>query len=250
MNVKTILFQTIQFRVSPQFSPILPVDKCYIYQVLHLRATVDLRAMTMTYSLSASVTGTSPSDRSVSYPGHSLEGFTHLSEGWHTPPKWKGPLLGVLTIYIKRLVEDTGISENNFHSKNAYAKWPVHFLLFLWQLINYFKNVLKISERITFLLTITHNRHCLPVSLYMNITLNLYINIYKYIHTYTHARAHTHTHTHTHTHIYIYIYINSELYSYIYIYRERQTDRQCRSEFAYIYIYIYIYIVIQNYMIS
>ena len=44
LNVKTVLFQTIQFSISTQFSSIWPIGP---YQVLQLRDRVDLGAMVM-----------------------------------------------------------------------------------------------------------------------------------------------------------------------------------------------------------
>ena len=44
LSVKTIIFQTIQFSISTQFSSIWPTGP---YQVLPLRVRVDLRAMTV-----------------------------------------------------------------------------------------------------------------------------------------------------------------------------------------------------------
>ena len=66
LNVKTVLFQTIQFRISTQLSSIWSIDR-----TLPLQTRVDLGMMAMKgYStLSFSITGASPSDCLVSYPG-------------------------------------------------------------------------------------------------------------------------------------------------------------------------------------
>ena len=71
---KTVLFQTIQFSISTQFSSLRSIDRRY--QVLPLRARVDLGVMAMN-SQSSDISGTSPSDCLVSYPGESLVGGSY-----------------------------------------------------------------------------------------------------------------------------------------------------------------------------
>ena len=63
LNLKIVLFQTIQFSMSTQFNSNWPIGH---YQVLPLRTRVDLRAI--------AIKGTPhfPSDCLVSYPGHLL----------------------------------------------------------------------------------------------------------------------------------------------------------------------------------
>ena len=67
---KTVLFQPIQLSINTQFGSIWP------YKVLPLRASVDLGAMAIKGVLhipqSSSITGASPSDCLVSYPGYLL----------------------------------------------------------------------------------------------------------------------------------------------------------------------------------
>ena len=74
LNVITVLFQAIQFSISMQFSSIWPIDRTLsgdttvgqsgsrsngIEEVLYIPQ-------------SSNITGTSPSDCLVSYPGHSV----------------------------------------------------------------------------------------------------------------------------------------------------------------------------------
>ena len=77
LNVKTVLFRTIQFSINTQFSSIWPMDRTLSgattpgqsgpgsndnERVLHILQ-------------SSSITEVSPSNCFVSYPGHSLEEF-------------------------------------------------------------------------------------------------------------------------------------------------------------------------------
>ena len=81
LNDQTVLFQTIQFSMSfiyTQFKYKTTLFDLQIEpnQVLPLQARVDLGAMAIKgYRQSPSITGASPSDCLVSYPGHSLVGW-------------------------------------------------------------------------------------------------------------------------------------------------------------------------------
>ena len=74
LNVKAVLFQAIQFNISTQFSSFWPIDR-----TLSDAATPgqsgpgsDANEGVLHIPQSSSTAGTSPSDCSVSYPGHSL----------------------------------------------------------------------------------------------------------------------------------------------------------------------------------
>ena len=80
MNLKTILFQAIQFSLSMQFTSVCPIDRTLS------------GAITPSYSRlgsdgnegvpipqNLSITGTSPLDCFVSYPGHLLSGGSYAS---------------------------------------------------------------------------------------------------------------------------------------------------------------------------
>ena len=76
LNVKTVLFQTIQFRISTQFNSICPIDR-----TLSGATTLGPREPgsdgnegVLCIPQSSSIIRTSPSDCFVSYPGHSLGG--------------------------------------------------------------------------------------------------------------------------------------------------------------------------------
>ena len=72
-----VLFQAIQFSISIRFSSIST------YQVLQLQTRVDLGSDSnegvLCIPQSSSITGTSPSDCLVSYPGHLLRGVSYPS---------------------------------------------------------------------------------------------------------------------------------------------------------------------------
>ena len=82
LNVKTVLFWTIQFSINTHFSSIWPIDR--LYQVLPHRARVDLGAMVnkgrSAFPKAPVLLEASPSDCLVSYPGHSLERFYPSAE--------------------------------------------------------------------------------------------------------------------------------------------------------------------------
>ena len=64
LNVKTVLLQAIQFSISTQFSSIWPIKSGPLR---------DGNEWVLRIPQSSSITGTSPSDCLVSYPGHLLE---------------------------------------------------------------------------------------------------------------------------------------------------------------------------------
>ena len=74
INVKTILFQTIQFSISIQFSSIWPIDRTLSGSATpgQREPKSDGNKGVLCIPQSYSITGTSPSDCLVSYPGHSL----------------------------------------------------------------------------------------------------------------------------------------------------------------------------------
>ena len=74
LNVKTVLFQTIQFSISTQFSSILPIDRTLSGATTpsQSRPVSDVNKGVLHIPQSSSITGASPSDCLVSYLGHSL----------------------------------------------------------------------------------------------------------------------------------------------------------------------------------
>ena len=75
LNVKTVLFQTIQFSISTHYNSIWPIDR-----TLSCASTPgqsgpgsDSNEQVLHIPQSSSITGTSPPDCLVSYPGHSLK---------------------------------------------------------------------------------------------------------------------------------------------------------------------------------
>ena len=71
---KTVLFQTVQFRISTQFSSIWPLDITLSGATNPGRSGPgsDGNEGVLSIPQSSSITGTSPSDCLVSYPEHSL----------------------------------------------------------------------------------------------------------------------------------------------------------------------------------
>ncbi len=83
---KKVLFQTIQFGVSIQFSSIRPIDRTLSGAMTpgQSRPGSDGNKEVLRIPQSSSITGTSPSDCLVSCPGHSLGGLTNSTApaGW------------------------------------------------------------------------------------------------------------------------------------------------------------------------
>ena len=99
------------------------------YQVLPLRARVDLGAMAMkgysTFPQGSSIAGTSPSDCLVSYPGQSLGGILPLCRGavgvFYSPPPQPTGQYSVLedlhTVkWLQALLFNTNHSSQNIYS--------------------------------------------------------------------------------------------------------------------------------------
>ena len=81
VTILTVLFQTIQFCISSQFSSIKPIDR-----TLSGATTLDQcwpgsdgKERVLRNPQSSSITGASPWDCLVSYPGHSLREFFFYS---------------------------------------------------------------------------------------------------------------------------------------------------------------------------
>ena len=76
LNVKTVLFQTIQFNISIQFSSIWPIDRTLSDATTlgQNRTGSNGNKVVLYISQSSSITGASPSECLVSYPWHSLRG--------------------------------------------------------------------------------------------------------------------------------------------------------------------------------
>ena len=80
VDVKTLLFQAIQFRIRAYFNSIWPIDR-----ILSCATTLgqtesgsDGNESVLCIPLSSWITRASPSDCLMSYPGHSLGGFLLL----------------------------------------------------------------------------------------------------------------------------------------------------------------------------
>ena len=82
LHVKTVLFQTIQFSMSTQFNSISPIDRTLLdATTLGLSGPGnDGNEGVLHIPQSSSITGTSPSDCWVSYPGHSLGSLATLQK--------------------------------------------------------------------------------------------------------------------------------------------------------------------------
>ena len=80
-NVKTVLFQTIQFSISTRFSSIQPIDGTLSGATTTSQngAGTDGNEGILRIPQSFSIIGTSPSDCLVSCPGHSLGGESYPS---------------------------------------------------------------------------------------------------------------------------------------------------------------------------
>ena len=106
LNVKTVLPQVIQFSISTQFSSIWPVDR-----TLSGATTLDQSGPgtngsegVLRIPQSSSITGTSQSDFSMSYPGHSLVGSYPTAEVqsvYSTAPPTGQGLNSITTILYK-----------------------------------------------------------------------------------------------------------------------------------------------------
>ena len=77
LNFKTVLFQTIHFIISTQFSSIGPIDRTLSGATTHAKCGPgnDCNEGVLHIPQSSSITGTSPSDCLVSFSGHSLVGW-------------------------------------------------------------------------------------------------------------------------------------------------------------------------------
>ena len=76
LNVKTVLFQAIQFSISTQFSSIWPIDRTLWGATTPGQSGLGNNGHegALCIPKSSSITGTSPSDCFVLYPGHSFGG--------------------------------------------------------------------------------------------------------------------------------------------------------------------------------
>ena len=80
LNIKTVLFQAVQFSISTQFSLVWPIDRTQSGATTPGQSGPGSNGNEGALRIpeSSSSTGTSPSDCLVSYPGHSLGGILHL----------------------------------------------------------------------------------------------------------------------------------------------------------------------------
>ena len=76
LDAKTVLFQAIQFSISTQFSSIWPIDRTLSGATTPDQSGPgsDSNEEVLHISQTSNITGASPSDCLVSYPGHSLAG--------------------------------------------------------------------------------------------------------------------------------------------------------------------------------
>ena len=72
LNVKTVLFQTIQFSISTQFNSIQPINRTLSGSTTPGQSELESDVSEGVLCILQSITGTSPSDCLVSYIGHSL----------------------------------------------------------------------------------------------------------------------------------------------------------------------------------
>ena len=81
LNVKTVLFQVIQLSISTHFSSIWPIDRSLSGATILGQSGPgsDGNEGVICISQSSSITGTSPSDCLVWYPGHLLGGLSYPS---------------------------------------------------------------------------------------------------------------------------------------------------------------------------
>ena len=79
---KTVLYQTIQFGISTQFSSIWPIDRILLVTTTSGQSGPgsDGNEEVLRIPESSRFTETSPSDCSVSYPGHLLRESYHSAE--------------------------------------------------------------------------------------------------------------------------------------------------------------------------
>ena len=94
LNVKTVLFQAIQFSIRIQFCSIQPTDKTLSGATTPGKSEPrrDKDEGVLRIPLCSSITGTSPSDCFMLYPGHSLgEGVLPLCRdsvsGFYSPSR-------------------------------------------------------------------------------------------------------------------------------------------------------------------
>ena len=72
MNVKTVLFQAVQFRISTKFSSIWPIEKTLSDATTLVQSETLSDGNERVLCILQSITWASPSDCLVSLPGHSL----------------------------------------------------------------------------------------------------------------------------------------------------------------------------------
>ena len=95
---KTVSFQTIQFRISTQFSSIWPIDRTLSSATTPGQSGPGSNGNEGVLRIPqiSSITGTSPSDGLMSYPGHSLGEFYPSAEKQSvystTPSDWASSL--------------------------------------------------------------------------------------------------------------------------------------------------------------
>ena len=104
-NVKTVLFQTIQFIISTQFSSIYPINRTLSGATTPGQSGPgsDGNKGVLHIPQSSSITGASPSDCLVSYPGHPLrESYTsvEIQSGYSTAPADWATMLVVLQLML------------------------------------------------------------------------------------------------------------------------------------------------------
>ena len=137
LNIKTVLFQVIQFSISMHFSSIWPVDRTLSDAATPGQSGPENNSNEGVHSIpqSSRVTGTSASDCLVPYPGHSLAGGSYLSAEIQSvystaPADWANINLA----NNSRLIVRYSLKEHSFIFLNK--KWSLStelkFFLMIW----------------------------------------------------------------------------------------------------------------------
>ena len=105
---KAVLFQTIQFSIGMQFISIWPIDRARSGATTQGQSGPgsDSNEGILRVPQSSSITGTSPSDCLVSYPGQSSGGVLRFFKGAVSAfysPSWLGKTLYMISITYQNL---------------------------------------------------------------------------------------------------------------------------------------------------
>ena len=119
LNVKTGLFQTIQFSISSQFSSIWPIDRTVLNASTSSQNGPGSNGNDWVHQISqsSSITRTSPSDCLVSYQGYSL--------GWGVLPLGRE---GIVIFYISSRLAKNKHSETKILGRSKRSKPQPDFI--------------------------------------------------------------------------------------------------------------------------